>query len=478
MTADPFLWAHSLSTHIFDIATGLRPTSVRDQVTRARLLMRRAYECGLVGAGKRVLISGAGIAGATCAVEAATRYDAEVLLLEQEHRPFLLQHRCLTRSVDPNLYDWPAARWEASTYPSEPDDLVTFRIHESERPRNVAQRWGNELAAAAASNPKLHVKYNAEIRSVSVQVNAAKRHEVEYEHVGQHREEFDVVIFAEGPGEERDSISSHDGSTAFWGYRFWDTDPFMREALAAKRILIAGSGDGALQDFRRLLLRPRVSLRQVLTECAIPEKHRSMIEGARHHNLATFIWCASPEHEHENDAFMHRKHLTVVDELFAVRSTRRPILKAVRRALRSTLPAVTIAHACGHFTHGYPLNRFVTILLLRAVRELGYAGIEAQPHSFVTAIDCRHNVKACPKGRERDRRLRKHCYASAHRVYFGDGRCFDRPPQYQVGNRFDDFDAIILRLGMKEHVPTDFPRNREEKPLRHLLPTHLAHLKR
>jgi len=404
-----------------------------------------------------------------------------VLLIEKEPFPFLLQRRCITRHVDPNLFDWPTAHWHKTVYPSQEGDSVDFAIEADEEPRQVARRWTAYLHAEAARAPRLDIRYRTKITHIDVMDNATKTHTVRF--LDERTKTTDelqarMVILAEGPGEEKDTAKSTK-KESFWGYRFWDTDPFDKETLRAQRILIAGSGDGALQDFLRMLIKPRTALRSLLEACAIPEEHLTSIQVLHEHNLAAFLWCADFRHEHENDLFVHRHHAAIVNDLFAKRRTRKLILRAVRAALRPHLPQVVLAHACEHFTHGYPLNRFLVLLVARAVRELGHKDIRIEPNTFVTAIDCGdHKTVKCPPGEEHRRRLRRYCYANDHTVYFAPGACYDTPPAHAATDRSASFDAIILRFGVKEkdHLPADFPRDRE-KPLRQLLPTHLAHQK-
>lgn len=495
---DPFLWAHGLRGHIFDIATGLRPASVRDQITRARLLIRRAWETGIIAPDPKrpILICGGGIAGVTCALE-ALQYGVRVVLIEQEAFPFVLQRRCITRLVDPNLYDWPAQHWQRhASYPSERGDRVELSFHADERPRDVARRWARYLAVRATFAPDLlDIRYRTTITHVTPELDADKMHTVTLATVPNDRDPAPpppsplpltaaMVIFAEGPGAERDTLQPVGPS--FRGYRFWDTDPFAEEPLRAKRFLIAGSGDGALQDFLRLVLKPSTSLRRFLSRCKIPAEQLAKLQACRQHNVAAFLWCADQRHEHENDLFVHQRHQEIIDELFATRSTRKPLLHALKHDMRKHLPEIVLAHACEHFTHGYPLNRFLVLLVARGLRELGYANVRFRPNTFVTAVRCQHELAVMipkrqqrrevviPPGQERRRRARRYCYAQPHRVTFGAGQCFDRPPSQTWGDDAELFDAVILRLGVKEEVTLNLPRDRE-KPLRQLLPTHLAH---
>jgi hypothetical protein len=93
------------------------------------------------------------------------------------------------------------------------------------------------------------------------------------------------------------------------------------------------------------------------------------------------------------------------------------------------------------------------------------------PDTFVTAINCQHDTVTYSPGEERSRRLRHYCYAEPHQVLLGRGKCYDEPPTRY--DRTESFDAVILRLGVKEHVPKGY--RDQNKPLRQLLPSHLAH---
>src|SRR5207248_2928609 len=124
-----------------------------------------------------------------------------------------------------------------------------------------------------------------------------------------------------------------------------------------------------------------------------------------------------------------------------------------------------------------PLNRFVTLLLTKALAELHQTRVRVQPDTFITAITCRHDPIPNAPTEERRLRLRrrKHCYAKPHAVSFAKGRCFQRPPEPSPNDTVEEFDAIILRLGVKEELTPEELHRGAEKPLRQLLPAHLAH---
>lgn len=469
---DPFLWAHGLRGHIFDIATGLRPASVRDQITRARLLIRRAWERRIIDSLKGpIVICGGGIAGVVCALE-AKKYDVAVVLVEKERFPFLLQRRCVTRKVDPNLYDWPAPNWHSMVYPSQRGDHIDLKFSAAETPREVAQRWTTYLARQV--NSRFTIRYGRKVVHVTPDLDAKSEHTVTLD--SGETIHASMVIIAEGPGQERDTMPPD--APYYRGYRFWDTDPFNRDPITARHVLITGSGDGALQDFIRLILKPDISIRRFLSQCDIPDDLLATIHACRQHNVAAFLWCADLRHEHDNDLFIHGRHLEIIDALFtSSHRLRKRILRTVERSMRQDLPDIRLAHACKHFTHGYPLNRFVALLLARALRELKQTAVRLQPSTFVTAITCVHDpITDVPTDERRLRlRRRKHCYGKQHEVSFATGRCFDAPPQPSPNDVIEEFDAIILRLGVREELLQLELHRGAEKPLRQLLPTHLAH---
>jgi hypothetical protein len=136
--------------------------------------------------------------------------------------------------------------------------------------------------------------------------------------------------------------------------------------------------------------------------------------------------------------------------------------------LRDTIPEIVFMPGCDHFTHSYPANRFTALLVMRALDLLGKRVVTLRTNTLLTSIACAHAV---PPGAQR---LRKHCLAQPHTVTYAPGWCF-KAPELSLADPKDEFDTIILRVGIDEKssaVP--FARD-QEKPLRQLLPIHLAH---
>lgn len=69
--ADPILDAHRLLPQLYLLGSPLSPISIRDQILRARWVVDRLVRSDEVREGMRILIVGAGAAGATAAIRAA-----------------------------------------------------------------------------------------------------------------------------------------------------------------------------------------------------------------------------------------------------------------------------------------------------------------------------------------------------------------------------------------------------------------------
>lgn len=106
---DPFLLAHQVLPACFEIGGRLSPSSIRDQMIRATWVVERSVEARIISPSKKLLVIGAGAAGATAAIEAARR-RVDVTLIDRDE-PFSRQAGCTTRWVDPTQYDWPVDHW-------------------------------------------------------------------------------------------------------------------------------------------------------------------------------------------------------------------------------------------------------------------------------------------------------------------------------------------------------------------------------
>jgi hypothetical protein len=109
--SDPLLEALRILPRLFALtAKGLSPISIRDQMVRAQMLVTRALEQGEITRDDKVLVVGAGAAGAVAAMTCASG-GLDTVIIDRKSQPFLRQAGCATRWIDPMQYGWPADQW-------------------------------------------------------------------------------------------------------------------------------------------------------------------------------------------------------------------------------------------------------------------------------------------------------------------------------------------------------------------------------
>ena len=151
--ADPFLLAHRAEPLLFDIS-GRAPISIRDQILRGHYLIRALHRTGGVGPGVRLLIVGAGAAGASAAIEAVKR-GVQTVLVEAKPGPFLLQASCSTRWIDPAQYDFVAPHWAGQAWPASGPSGNTPLAFRADWAASIAKAWENTLTSVALAKPNL-----------------------------------------------------------------------------------------------------------------------------------------------------------------------------------------------------------------------------------------------------------------------------------------------------------------------------------
>src|SRR5438552_11678698 len=92
--------------------------SIRDHMTRVRLVASQLMESAGLISGMHVLVVGAGVAGVSFALYAASR-GVSVTLVEKEDGPLRRQLGCSTRYLHPHEYDWPRQSYRLDNFPGE-----------------------------------------------------------------------------------------------------------------------------------------------------------------------------------------------------------------------------------------------------------------------------------------------------------------------------------------------------------------------
>lgn len=260
----PFLAGLSAGPYLFDLGGKLTPGSIRDQVIRARLLTDLLYLHGFIAGGKEktICVIGAGAAGVTISMRIVRLGNTHVWLAEKNAEPLSILANGAHRLISPTVYDWPAAHCSSIAYAPEPtynEDLadvvrqkwVTEFIRFKEAYRD-SFTWMNETEAEPLielGGPPWRVNFTSE--------------EAPSERDRPPDGGFDILVLTRGFGRER-SIPRIEGGELN-PYAFWDSDPYPRAGGPPLpdwgrpkwphncAVVIAGGGDGAIQDTLRFV---------------------------------------------------------------------------------------------------------------------------------------------------------------------------------------------------------------------------------
>jgi hypothetical protein len=365
--ADPFLVTHQVGPAVFDIGGKLYPVSIRDQMVRGQSIVDRAIQAGFGVPGQELLVIGAGCAGAAAAMEAAAR-GITTHVIDAALLPFLRQAACMTRWIHPHEYEWPLEHWPMPNYPFVG---LPAPYYGPPVPLPWAANWSDVLAAGWAVDlgrafrayfPRLTLHYGSGLAGAPVY--AGGKWVVNRLPLGSPPLTVDMILIAVGFGAERVTAPPNFRSLAFW-----ETDPYRWPncGLAAPpKVVISGGGDGALQDFLRVVT-GLPSVGDVARACPIPVAVAANVLSAENRAQRAHLWGSLPEGDHDIQRTLHDAHHRAAT--LALTSP------AVRAALSKLLPAkppdVWLVHPCSHFSTGYGFNRFLVLLIDAYYTSLG-----------------------------------------------------------------------------------------------------------
>ncbi len=450
---DPVLLTYQIDSdsRLYDLSSDLEPMSVRDQMFRGYILIKRLLAQGIIQENQEIpiLIVGAGVAGAMAAM-VAVGHRVPVVLSE-ESEPLTRLASCYTRYVCPTQYDWPAPHWAISRYPWSGQPMpLEWSINSASI---VALEWQSKLRNASSLNPKL-LRIESRRRFIKHDVDRARSIVNAYFDPPLPREplECSLAIACAGFGSERCSLSKD--QPTYRGYAFWDADEYGKPNLGilgrTPNVLISGGGDGALQDFLRIVTngRPASSIYK-----SLPEEYKESIEQevriVEDHAQRAAVWARQGLLDHPINQRLQRDYQAIIDNLLAVgwkkiAKSLDPIVGSLTARLR-----IKLVHPCDHFSSCYALNRFLVLLLeaylsrrleLRVIRpETKVVDIEGAP-----GHQCLDNPSLC-HGRQ-------------HVITIADADCntFPTAGQFAYQRTFLDdgpFDVVIVRHGIKSNNP-------------------------
>lgn len=293
---DRFRQAHQLDYLCYQVSEGVAPISIRDQIIRATMLVDHILATGEVSCADEsmsVLVVGGGPAGiAMClrAAQWAARLPMTVTLLEEEEYCLRLLNNT-TRQIHPTIYEWPAPSCTVNKFPAgdrDPSRLSEILRWAADNGSVLAEYFTNQLkecVSTAACAVELRCPATVVGEPTVVQTSSSPsgpdRVAVTIKDDGGTRsEQFHLVLFATGMGEEKTWVpqpGKPEYTGGYWGPRFWENDQANEKNLGLDgtqpKVLISGAGDGALQDFIRILTGQEASTLLTQMENAFDMSH-------------------------------------------------------------------------------------------------------------------------------------------------------------------------------------------------------------
>jgi hypothetical protein len=460
--SDPFLDAHRVAPLTY-VISGPQPISIRDQMLRGILVARRLYEEGEIDTVDRPLVVvGAGAGGATAAIEAA-RIGVVTHLVEIASRPFLAQRLARTRVIDPTQYDWPVDHYRQSRFPWGRHSSLPLSFGNN-RAAWLSSYWEWRLGWwQSGLNPRLLIYYGTALSAAPTL--ALGRLSVSFGPPGHGPLSVSAgaLVDAKGFGYEQTAVRDPAGTVCYEGQPFWGPDRFTTLG-SGHRVLISGSGDGALQDFIRVLtgLDRAVDVEQRL---GLPDHIRQALHSAEDRAHRGRSWSREDvqrlRQNQEGPYFrqLESEHLILVQQALGY-SNVQDILRTLVKDIE-----VSLVYRGPYLDCYYGLNRFIVLLLATYLEKYRYSSRPVLfPSCEISNITSSHrciNSQGTPNagrasGTYVSGMLVSHsCFDQDHTVTFTSRFC---PPR-QV------FNVIIVRHGL---VRTIVPLKRP----RHLLPYH------
>ncbi|HSI87184.1 MAG: hypothetical protein ACAI35_00915 [Candidatus Methylacidiphilales bacterium] len=406
-TGDPVLDAHKGAERVYLLSHPLKPISIRDQLIRSCLLVDRLCThryipvpdstekvCEVQTEGRPVLILGVGVAGINAALRLVIEHNVSVHLIDKgDGRLFKLQANAPSRWVDPCQYDWPAAHWDKAAFPITKAYCTMPLEWDADKASLLAKRWRKILLNNAGRNmititPYCKVNGGKVVGSViKVTLESTKSTDQKSRAPllltqcleGKEIREYQAVILATGFGVETTSLRKDINNKDLLispGKGFWQKDRLEKPMCGLKPpagrkegpvVCIAGSGDGALQDFIRVVTKKK-SARDVLEYvfAGIPEvlqevekEIREVEEFAIRHGA----WNFSREHDECLFIHTHEGHQAVVDKILQGPEAQNILIKLNQLLNQSDSSEVHLVYPKQYFSCFYALNRFIVLLL-------------------------------------------------------------------------------------------------------------------
>lgn len=429
------LLAYKIAPRQFDLSYRFSNISLRDQIVRAQTLVRTLVNTKLLAADPvedsdqfQLLICGAGAAGLAAAREAEAHNLSFVLIERDRAVPGGVLKEDAERYVSAAMYEWPHPNHSAHEFPlaapallgaddvplpslklalQKPVLVRTFgrKLREALRP-NI-RRWkeqGKQLrigqtlferrvlmtrtTLAESSKASLRRMVSGRISIHGIPLTKIELPPMQLASTGGKKVGqpllFQYIIFAVGFAKEsREYAEGKEPDAAFEHTHFWRPDRLSDHQLDFKgtppRVVILGSGDGALQDALRCLVYKQYPHPLAIWNHLLNYKHAPDLPLAYSPHIATALAriAAADGYTTSGAVWTSEKHVFgsldiaighIIDDLIAATSGK--LARAVESMLRKDVERVTIVTQAGYFSKAYALNRFLVLLFHRVMSSM------------------------------------------------------------------------------------------------------------
>ena len=487
MVTDPLLQALRAKPLQY-VISGPEPVSIRDQILRGVGIVDRLKAAGDIGPDRPLVVVGAGAGGVSVAM-AASQLDIETFLIERTKEAFTAQRSATSRWIDPTQYDWPLDHYGEGVLPWDTVGHCALPFtFGAGRASELAKDWRSTLASKAP--PELTMLAECELRRVQLLGRSDNSDEMlEVELSNGLSIQAGALVDARGFGIERctfggDPKSDPPTPPDYEGTPFWGPDTFENLLPDVHRVLISGSGDGALQDYLRIVTHCK-SAAEILAACGLDSGTLRTIQSAEDRAVRGRSWASldTDRQAEQEGPYLHELdavHRQVVSDL--LNDTAMQLNLA--RIVPARIVPVHLITRTAFMTAYYGLNQFLVRLLAEyiqrpknpATRLLDPNGTTPGPATVfpgveIASIKSIHPAPPCidPKTRRASGILdpvtglliKQDCFSRDHEVKLAASLPGGKLPQEQLYN------VIIIRHGLTARPSTNL------EPARHLPPYHL-----
>jgi hypothetical protein len=448
---DPFLIAHLAGPLIFDLSGRFSPPAIRDQLIRARMVIERLTFSNLTDpAGHGLFIVGAGVTGVAVA-KFASELGVKSTVIERSKNCLGRFAECGSRLVDPTQYDWPRDNWDQGVAVGTPLPFATC-------PASIlASAWRSELDRARFSGL---VSVYLEVSEYQCTENGVPPQSLHCEWGGngivRGAGDFNALILCSGMGQEQSAVGS------YRGFDFWETDPYEHETLELSdtpKILLSGSGDGALQDLLRVAtgFSSVKDLMTSITTESVRSRLRHLVFSAEDHAQRCLLWSSGKLRDHQISREIDQIYSNLIDTRGHGTAGWDDMVKVLDQILikrNSDGRELHLVHGCDHFSRCYALNRFFGKLIMARLVQHDATRFKVIQNSRTTRVlGTDHNCSGKPE----------ECHGAPHSVSFESAKCDGTAA-------LEPFSALYNVVSI--HHGIDLPKNLGPK-IRQLLPTEI-----